>query len=65
MEVKIIVLAPWVVVIRIVEAGRVDPGAVDTRVCVCVAPACVRVIVVVIVPAAKVVVCWAKETVEM
>ena len=67
-EVKITVLAPWVVVIRIVEAGSVVPGAVDTRVCVCVAPACVRVapaIVVVTVPSAKVVVCWARETVEM
>ena len=68
MDVKIIVLAPWVVVIRIVEAGKVDPGAVEIRVCVSVAPACVRVapaIVVVIVPAAKVVVCWAREIVEI
>lgn len=67
-DVKMIVLAPWVVVIRIVEAGGVVPGAVETRVCVCVAPACVRVapaIVVVIAPAAKVVVCWASEIVEI
>jgi hypothetical protein len=33
-EVKIIVLAPCIVVIRIVEAGRVDPGAVEIKVCV-------------------------------
>lgn len=33
-DVEIIMLAPWVVVIRIVEAGRVLPGAVETGVCV-------------------------------
>ena len=49
-EVKTIVLAPWVVVIRIVDAGSVVPAAVETRVCVCVA---------------KVVVCWAREIVEI
>lgn len=32
--VKIKVLGPWVVVIKIVEAGRVLPGAVETRVSV-------------------------------
>jgi hypothetical protein len=66
--VKITVLAPCVVVINIVEAGRVLPGAVETKVWVSVAPACVRVapaIVVVIVPAAKDIVCWASEMVEM
>lgn len=67
-DVKMTVLPPWVVVIRTVDAGRVLPGAVETRVSVCVAPACVCVapaIVVVIVPAARVVVCWLKLTVEM
>jgi len=47
-------------VIKTVKAGSVLPGAVETKVCVSVAPACVRVapaIVVVMVPAAKVVVC--------
>lgn len=40
---KITVLAPCVVVIKIVEAGKVLPGAVDTRVSVRVSPAAVRV----------------------
>jgi hypothetical protein len=55
----ITVLASRVVVSKIVEPGSVLPGAVDTRVSVAVAPAWVNVapiIVVVIVPAAKVVV---------
>jgi hypothetical protein len=53
------VLASRVVVIKIVDAGKVLPGAVETRVFVSVAPVWVKVapaMVVVIVPAANVVV---------
>lgn len=59
MLVRIKVLASRVVVIKIVDTGKVLPGAVDTRVSVWVAPAWVIVapaIVVVIVPTANVVV---------
>jgi hypothetical protein len=57
--VRIRVLASCVVVIKIVDAGKVLPRAVETRVSVLVAPASVNVapaIIVVIVSAANVVV---------